>query len=162
MDKQAFVCQVMAHEQTLYRVACSMLRQDADRKDAVQEAVLKAWSNHHKLKEERYFTTWLVRILINECHKICRKQARLVLIPAWTGEKPPIETNASEGELTVMVDSLPDKLRLPMVLHYVEGFPLKDIADMLRCPLGTVKKRLHDGRKALRLAYEQDEEAWQG
>ncbi len=161
MDKQAFVCQVMAHEQTLYRVACSMLRQEADRKDAVQEAVLKAWANQYTLKDERYFKTWLMRILINECHTICRKQARLVLIPAWTDEKHTTDTSAPEGDLTAMVDGLPDKLRLPMVLHYVEDFSLKDIADMLRCPLGTVKKRLHDGRKALRLAYEQDERAWQ-
>ncbi len=161
MDKQAFLTQVMAQEQTLYRVACSLLRQEADRMDAVQEAVYKAWANRHKLKEERHFATWLVRILINECHTICRKQARLVLVSAWTQEHAVTDPQGLGDGLTAMVDGLPEKLRLPVVLHYVEGFSLKEIASMLRCPLGTVKKRLHDGRKALRLAYEQGEEVWQ-
>ena len=53
---------------------------------------------------------------------------------------------------------LPEKLRLPLLLHYLEGFPLEEVARMLRLPVGTVKSRLHQGRRALRLQLEKEEE----
>lgn len=159
MDKQQFVTKVMDREQTLYRVARSMLRSEADQQDAVQEAVLKAWTKRNTLREEQYFATWLVRILINECKSIHLKQSRLVLMAAWEDDSLGESHTDTHGELDAMLDTLPERLRLPVVLHYVEGFPLKDIASMLRCPQGTIKKRLFDARKALRLELEQEKEA---
>lgn len=161
MDKQQFVAKVTAREQTLYRVARSMLRNEADEQDAVQEAVLKAWAKRNTLREERYFATWLVRILINECKSIHRKQSRLVLMATWVEDSLGESHADMHGELDAMLDTLPERLRLPVVLHYVEGFPVKDIASMLHCPQGTIKKRLFDARKALRLELEQEKEAWQ-
>lgn len=159
MDKQQFVAKVTDREQTLYRVARSMLRSEADQQDAVQEAVLKAWAKRNTLREEQYFATWLVRILINECKSIHQKQSRLVLMATWAEDSLGESHTDTRGELDAMLDTLPERLRLPVVLHYVEGFPLKDIASMLRCPQGTIKKRLFDARKALRLELEQEKEA---
>lgn len=64
-----------------------------------------------------------------------------------------------EMALGALLDALPERLRLPTVLHYIEGFPVKDVASMLRCPQGTIKRRLSDARKALRLEIEQEREA---
>lgn len=160
MTQQDFTEQVLARERTLYRVARSMLRREADQKDAVQEAVAKAWAKRYTLREERYFATWLTRILINECAAIARRQKRIVLMRDWQEDALTARAEFAEPSgVDEALDALPEALRLPAVLHYIEGFSLSEIADMLRLPLGTVKSRLHDARKALRLELTNNEEA---
>lgn len=159
MDRQEFIQQVMRQEQLLYRIARSLLRQEADQLDAVQEAITKAWAHRGDLRQPQYFATWLTRILINECRGIGRKQARTAAaLEDWQGARESENPWDSPWEVSLALDALPEKLRLPMVLHYLEGWPLGDIAASLRLPLGTVKARLHRGRKALQLELEHDEE----
>lgn len=161
MDKEAFVQRVMAREQALYRVARAMLPRPVDQQDAVQEAVLKAWAKRDTLREEAVFPAWLMRILINECKTIRRKASRLVLTDAWAEQAASAVPADDALALDALVDALPEKLRLPVVLYYVEDFPLNTVAAILRCPPGTIKRRLYDARKALRLEMEQEKEAWE-
>ena len=79
----------------LYRICFMQLHSSADREDAVQEAIFRAWKKLHSLKHEEYFNTWLVRILINVCHDMQKKQKRLV--PVETVPEPPA-LNASRDE----------------------------------------------------------------
>ncbi|NLV58901.1 MAG: sigma-70 family RNA polymerase sigma factor [Clostridiales bacterium] len=161
MDRQEFIDRVMGQEPLLYRVARSLLRQEADQLDAVQEAIAKAWAHRGDLRQPQYFTTWLTRILINECRSIRRRQARVVLVAEdWEGPEESENPWASPLDVSSALDALPEKLRLPVVLHYLEGWALRDIASSLRLPLGTVKARLHQGRKALQLELEHDKEVW--
>ena len=160
MDKQRFATMVIEREKTLYRVARSILHDLADQQDAVQEAIAKAWAKQHTLREEKYFSSWLVRILINECNNIHRKQSRFVLRDSWEDTTLGMTPLHRDEYLNAAMDTLPERLRLPIVLHYLEGFKIKDIASMLQCPQGTVKKRLSDARKTLKLEIEQDKEAW--
>ncbi len=159
MTKQEFVERVLEREKTLYHAARAMLRQEADQKDAVQEAIAKAWAKRDSLRDDSLFATWLTRILINECREIMRKQKRFVLINQWREDALVTRDSSSDSEVDEALDALPDKLRLPVVLHYMEGFSLKEIADMLHLPLGTVKARLHDARKALKIEIEGQKEA---
>ena len=78
MNKEEFIQEVRSAEETLYRVALSILRNEPDAADAVQEALLRAYENLHTLRKKQYFKTWLVRILMNECYKIQKRQKRLV------------------------------------------------------------------------------------
>ena len=78
MDKNEFTRAVLEQERTLYRVAKSMLGDEADCADAAQNAILRAWERLNTLKRPEYFKTWLTRILINECRAILRARARLV------------------------------------------------------------------------------------
>lgn len=160
MTKHDFTEYVLAQEQTLYRVSRAMLRQEADQKDAVQETVAKAWAKLGSLRDERYFATWLTRILINECTNITRRRKRIVLMRDW--EEDALKAHAEFAEPTGIdeaLDALPEKLRLPTVLHYMEGFSLLEIRELLHLPLGTVKSRLHDARITLKLELERNEEA---
>lgn len=162
MTKEDFAGRVMAAETTLYRVARSLLRREEDQKDAVSEAVMRAWAHRSSLREEKYFTTWLVRILINECRRLLKKQARTVLMAdaqwhALEADSVPEDVLA----VSSAVDNLPEKLRLPVVLYYMEGFALRETAAILAVPVGTVKARLHRARKALKMELEACEEAWQ-
>lgn len=148
MDKEEFTRAVLEYESTLYRVAKSMLGSEADCADAAQNALLRAWEKQHTLRDTAYFKTWLTRILINECRAMLRQRARFV----------PLEEEAAEGEIAPegggelyeAVMGLDEKYRLPVVLHYIEGFKTAEIAAMLRLPEGTVKTRLRRAREILR------------
>ena len=76
MNEQDFTEKLLESEQMLYRIACSLLRSEDDRQDALQETALKAWQNIGRLREEKYFRTWITRILVNECHNLHRKAGR--------------------------------------------------------------------------------------
>ena len=145
MNRTDFILRVRACERRLYRVARTMLRADADCEDAVQEALLKAWSKLGSLREEQFFETWLIRILINECKTFYRRR------PRAEGEIP--ESLAAPAENREVMDALmnlPEKYRIPVELHYIEGYAIGEIARMLLLPEGTVKWRLSRGRALLK------------
>lgn len=155
IDKDTFARYAIASSQMQYRVSWAILGNKVDCSDAMQEALLKAWAARHKLRDENFFTTWLIRILINECRAIQRKRAKHVLV-SDTYEAG--ETHMPDLDIQQAIDKLPEKLRLPLILHHWEGYPIKDIARMLKMPTGTVKNRLLEARKQLRDELKYDEE----
>ncbi len=154
MQKETFLECAMAHERTLYRVAKTILRSDADCADAVQEALLKGLRHVHLLRSEAFAQTWLTRILINTCKDMLRKSSRQQTV-ALT-DMIPSPDKEEQRELYEALQTLEEKLRLPLVLHYLEGFPVRDISRMLRVPEGTVKRRLWQARKEMRELLSQE------
>ena len=78
MDKQTFSDEVRRMERSLYRVAMSYTGNAPDAADAVQEALLRAWNRRGTLRDEQYFGTWLMRILINESKTLLRRRRRVL------------------------------------------------------------------------------------
>ncbi len=74
MNKKQFTTQVLEAEKSLYHIAKSILKNDDDCADAMQNAILHAFEKLHTLRNEMYFKTWLTRILINECNYIIRSR----------------------------------------------------------------------------------------
>ncbi len=147
MTHNEFAQQVVAMQSTLYRVSASLLRQPCDREDAVQSAIELAWRKRASLRDESRLAPWLTRILINECYTILRQQKRVMPVEAVP------EAPAAPGvdvDLHRFFSQLPDKLRLPMLLYYVEGHPVSQVASILRLPEGTIKSRLSRGRERMR------------
>lgn len=154
VDEQTFTSEARAMERTLYRVARGHLSSPEECADAVQEALLKAWQKRAAVAPEG-FRPWLTRIVINECHNIGRRKKRVTLMAEV---EPPQTATAPPPDLSGELAALPERLRAPLLLHYLEGFSLKEAAKILRVPEGTVKSRLHQARKALRLEWEEDEQ----
>ena len=150
MDERLFTQRLLESEPMLYRIACALLRSETDRQDAMQETALKAWQNQGRLREEQYFKTWICRIMVNECHNLQRKNSRMV--PTETMPDQPAPDN-SEQETRLMLESLPEKQRVPLVLHYLEGFSLEEIAQVQHISLSLVKDRMQQARKALRVEW---------
>ena len=146
MDKDFFVRQIDAHGGMLYRVAWSILRNDDDCKDALQETALKAWQKRSALKDERYFRTWIVRILINTCYDTQRKRRRTVSIEGIQEPACP----PPDPSLALALEALPEKLRLPLTLCYSEGMSYAEIAQALHLPQATVRGRIHRAKEQLR------------
>ena len=154
MDERAFTRMLLENEQMLYRIACGLLRSEEDRRDAMQDAARKAWQNRKNLREEKHCKTWLVRILINECHSLCRKKKReMIAEPRPTTSKAELEA----VEMRLMLELLPEKQRIPIVLHYMEGFSLEEIGQTLQIPVSLVKSRMYQARKALRVEMKDEE-----
>ncbi|MBR1585061.1 MAG: sigma-70 family RNA polymerase sigma factor [Clostridia bacterium] len=148
MRKEAFIQCALEQERTLYRVAKTILRSDADCADAVQEALLKGLNHAAVLRNECYAKTWLTRILINTCKDMLRKEKRQPTVAL--SDYLPAEDRAEQRELYEALQALEEKWRLPLVLHYLEGFSIREIAQMLRVPEGTVKRRLWQARKEMK------------
>ncbi len=146
MDKDFFVKEIEAHSGMLYRVAYTILRNDDACKDALQDTALKAWEKRGTLKELRYFRTWITRILINTCYDTQRKRRRMVSIE----DVPEPQAAAPDISLAMALQSLPEKLRLPLVLYYSEGLTYAEIAQTLRLPMATVRGRIHRAKGQLR------------
>lgn len=79
-DPDAFTELMQLHEKDMYRTASAILAQDADIADAIQETILTCWEKIDTLQKNRYFKTWMVRILINKCKDILRSVRRVVCV----------------------------------------------------------------------------------
>lgn len=154
IEKTAFIKIVDEKSKTMYRIAWSILQNEMDCGDAMQECAIKAWSSRHKVRDDRYYSTWMIKILINECRNIQRKKRRFVFMAdVEQAEK----TAVPDIDLQNAIDSLPDKLRIPFVIHHIEGYSQSETANMLRIPLSTARDRLYRARKALRLELSTEE-----
>ena len=140
MTQTEFTQRVLTMQDRLYRVSCTLLCCEADREDAVQSALEKAWRG---------------RFLINECYAIMRRSRRIIPM-AEVGENQPAQWEAQNADemLCRALTALPDTLRLPIVLHYMEGMDIRTIARTLRIRESAVKSRLHRGREKLRQSDE--------
>lgn len=154
MTKDDFIRRVRGCERRLYRVARTLLPCEADCEDAVQEALLKAWAKRHTLREEAYFETWLMRILINQCRTFYRRRPRGET--ALTEDIPCPE--APDSSLLQALRALPKKTGIALELHYIEGYSVRECAGMLGIPEGTVKWRLSQGRGQLRRAIGEEDQ----
>ncbi len=151
MTKNEFSEKVLESEQTLYRISMSMLKNEADCEDAVQTAILTAYEKLGSLREERYFRTWLVRILINVCNMQLKKRSRVISLEDATGvPEPSLLSHTESTELRLAIEALPVKIRQAVVLYYIEDFSVSEIKNILKIPEGTVKSRLSKGRSHLR------------
>lgn len=148
MDKNTFEEKVLETEQTMYHMAKSILPCEADCEDAVSEAVLKAYLKLDTLRDETYFKTWLIRILLRECYRKRKNNTLTVSYENYFQETP-----AQTEEYTDLYQSvmrLKEKIRVPIILYYIEGYSVEEIRTILKIPAGTVKSRLARGRVQLR------------
>lgn len=151
-NKEAFVELMENCQQQLYKIALVMLGNESDASDAMQDTILSCWEKMDTLRQNRYFQTWLTRILINHCNSILRERKRCVF-----GERIPEEGVVSEGydqvEWIQMLENLSEKNRVVVLLYYGEGFKVNEIAEILEISSSAVKSRLAAAREQLRIEY---------
>ena len=150
MTNEAFTEAIIRMTPTLYRIARGQLMGEEDQKDAVQEAIRRSWEKRTGLKDERYLQTWVIRILINTCHDIQRHNKRECPVSEIPGDPVYSPETADHAELRDALFRLKDKYRIPVILHYIEGYDVKHVAEILKIPVSTVKTRLMRGRSGLR------------
>ena len=145
MDEQGFTDAVNAHRDMLYRVSYTVLHNSEDCADALQESLLKAWQRLDTLRDDERFRGWMTRIVVNTSRDLLRRRKiRTEELSEELAAPQPEDAHLDEA-----LRRLDERLRLPITLHYLEGMSVKEIADALRLPQGTVKNRMHRGRVRL-------------
>ncbi len=149
MDKSSFEQLYLQQLPGLYRLAMSILHHRDDAQDAVQQSVLEAWKKVDHIrggKEKAY----LARIVINECHNIQRRRQKVTPVFAF----PEQSKDNFTAEVCVLKESLnaiPEKLRTPFLLVYMEGYSEKEAAEALGITLYSVKSRLKRSKQKLKI-----------
>ena len=150
LDKESFCAQVIGCQETMFRTARAMLRNDQDAEDAVQEAICAAFARRDSLRDAEKFKPWMLRILANKCYDACRRRRNTSDLDA-AGEVPAPETDQAERlSLWQAVLSLNDALRAPVTLFYYDGLSIRQISRVLGISEAAVKTRLSRGRARLR------------
>lgn len=152
-DADAFSKLVDTQMQSLYKTAYAIVRNNDDAADAISETVLICWEKLDTLKKNRFFKTWLTRILINECYKILKNNSNIVRFEDMTVEEGIEDVHNLEFEEAL--DTLEEKYRVIVVLYYSQGFSTKEIAHILKIPDNTVRTRLSRARNQLKKYYEE-------
>jgi len=175
-DREAFRVLVKRYNQTLYRTARSVLKDEAGAEDAVQDAYLLAYRAMGKFRGEAKLSTWLVRIVINESIARLRKRSRNAEIIRLDGgaeldyEAEEASMNESTPEqpehaaqraqarrlLEAKIDELPDAFRTVFVLRAVEELSVEETAAALDIPEATVRTRFFRAKGLLREALSQE------
>lgn len=148
-DAEAFIELIESNKQSMYKVARGFLRNEEDAADAMSETVLTCYEKIRTLKQDAYFKTWMIRILINHCKNILKKQKRSIFVET-VAELEGEAQNGGEQEFRELIEPLKEQDRSIFTLYYVYGMKVKEIAACMEMKESTVATRLKRGREALR------------
>lgn len=167
-DKQAFDLLVLKYQHRIIKLVSRYIRDPSDAMDVAQDAFLKAYRALPNFRGESAFYTWLYRIAINTAKNYLVMQSRHLLetevIPeSEEGEQFELESTLKEystpenmvltdeiqATIVAAIDDLPDDLRTAILLREVEGLSYEEIANVMGCPVGTVRSRIFRARESV-------------
>ena len=135
-DKEAFVRLIRMNKQSLYKTAWIYLRDEQDIADALQNTILSCYENIQRLREPKYFKTWLMRILINECKDILRQKNHAAELDDFAEGVHCEELNLCEWKQLLLC--LDEESRKIVELYYFDEFSVKEISALLEMNSNTV------------------------
>ena len=173
-DGNAFRVIMQRNNQRLYRVARSVVRDDSEAEDVVQQAYVNAFDSLGKFRGDSSLSTWLTRITLNEALGRLRRQrpmvdlevldvepagsSKIVAFPLMPATSDP-ERDAAQRQIRHLIeraiDDLPENFRVVFVMRDVEDMSIEETAGFLGLPPATVKTRLHRARRQLRRALDE-------
>ncbi len=142
---------------TVYRVALGYTKSPEDAEDVTQNVFLALLGNRPDFEGDDHARFWLIRVTVNACKKLFRSPWRNSLsLEEYAQSIPFVEERHSDLFLAVM--ALPTKYRMPIYLHYYEGYSTEEIATLLKTPKGTVCTNLSRGRDLLKTYLEEEQD----
>lgn len=156
-DKQAFSLLVERYQRTAYFVALAVTGRHEDAEDAAQESFLVALEKLNECRRPERFKGWFLTIVRNRSRNLVRRESLRSMDEVPPGARSPeptpdrvAETADLREALSAALDTLTEDQRQVVVLHEIEGWKHREIAEMLGLPAGTVRSHLHYARKQLR------------
>ncbi|HXH49164.1 MAG TPA: sigma-70 family RNA polymerase sigma factor [Terriglobia bacterium] len=152
-----FEAVALPHLNDLFRTACKLLDDFARAEDVVQETYLQAWKSFDRFELGTNCRAWLFRILFNNIHHYRRNWFKFPFVALKESEleehfanTPPVPEELSDEDVLSALENLPHDNRAVILLADVQEFSYKEIAEILKVPMGTVMSRLSRGREMLR------------
>lgn len=158
-DEDAFRQLMEGRISAVYNLSLRMMQNCADAEDAAQDALVKVFSSLPSFQGQSSFATWVFSVTRNTCLDHLRKRKRraqdtpLEFDLAAGSEYDPealAGDNETKREVALVLKELPEKLRAPLVLKYIDGYSYEEIAGILDVSTAAVKSRLFRGRDRLR------------
>ena len=155
-DEKAFDKLILAMEKEMYLIAKTRLKNDDDIADAMQETILKCFRNLSKLKKGEFFRTWTIRILINECNKIYRKNEKYKVsfeekeIEKYIGKEDTSDENIS---FELLIKNLDQEEKTILTLYYRAKYTIKEISKILKKNENTISSKMTRAKNKLRKQY---------
>lgn len=153
-DEKAFEYLMDIYKERLYRTAFAYVKNEQNALDLLQETVYKAYVSIDKLKEPKYFKTWITKILINGAINFINREKKVIFLDDNIENSLELHQGYSiEEKLDVLncIDKLEDKYRNVIVLKYFQELTISEISEVLNCPVGTVKTYLNKALSKLRI-----------
>lgn len=154
-SKAAYGELIAEYQVYLYKTAFLYVKNEADSLDAVQECVTRGLLAIGKLKEPRYFKTWITRILLN-CIWQDRKQTQTVSLDEYREKGVENYLIEEKVDLYDAIDSLKEQYKTVVILFYFQELKIKEIAQIMDIPEGSVKVYLYRAKKQMRKWLEGD------
>ncbi len=153
-DKEAFTELIINMEDELYKIARTKLINDEDIFDAIQETMISAFKSLHKLKNEKYFKTWIIKILINKCNDIY-KTKKATIVSLNEDIKLDETNNFSDNNLNFefIIKCLNYDERIAITLYYLEEYTTKEISKILKTNENTIKTRIARAKVKIKNNY---------
>jgi len=157
-DREAFRLLFEAYKDRVFSIACYSLGDKTAADDITQQIFVKLFTRIGQFRGDSEFTTWLYRLVINACLDERRRQRRLLPVAEFLpmskaayrkSPEPGYERREIAGSVREAIGGLKPKMRLPILLKYIEGLSYEEIAAVLGCSKGTVASRLNRAHKAL-------------
>jgi len=145
---------LLPHLADAFRLSSALLRGDVhEAEDVVQAATGRAWQRSAQLRDREAARAWFLRIVANECRRRSRDRRRFVLtgLERLWPSRDPVASVDDADVVRSAVNALPERQRLPVVLHFALGYSVEDVAAITSAPVGTVKSRLSSATAKLRL-----------
>ena len=139
-----------AHGNTVYRLALCRMQSVPDAEDVYQDVFLSLFRQPERAWEAEYLKAWLIRTTLNRCADLHRFRVRRPVLSLEEVAEQTGSADESWAEVWEAVARLPEKLRIPVHLHYGEGYSTEEIAGMIGVPSATVRTRLHRARERLK------------
>ena len=157
-DKNEFCENIRLYEKSMYSLAFSIVKNNADAAEVISESILRAYKNIQTLKKADSFKPWILRIIHNTAVEMMRKNSKIIPME----ETPDIPDDSPENDITIRlsvreaVNSLKQPYRTVVVLFYYENLSVSKIAQITNTNVVTVKKQLSRARKMLREILKED------
>ena len=159
-NREAFGELIIMHQEYLYKLAYMYTKNEQDALDAVQECAMRAMISMDKLREPQYFKTWITRILINSIYRAQQKYRNSSPFEDYNEAAPEQPLSIEEKtDLYDALDLLPPMYKTVVILQYFHGMKIKDIAEVMNIPQGSVKAYLHRAKELLRRQLDGEEDA---
>ncbi|MGO1059576.1 sigma-70 family RNA polymerase sigma factor [Planococcus sp. FY231025] len=159
-DRLALQQLLKAEKEKLYRMAFTYVKNEEDALEIFQQTVLQAIESVHQVKEPAFFSTWLTRICINKALAVIKRNKKLVVmneVEEQSAEQDASADIAQQLDVANALGLLPEKYKTALMLRFYQDYTVKQIAEVMDCPEGTVKTMIHRGlgllKKGLKGVY---------
>lgn len=161
-NQEAFTQLILSIKLDLYKIAKTRLSSDYDIRDAIQETMIIVYTNLKKLKDNSKFKSWVIKILINECNKIYKKNKnknkinKSIILESFDNSDNSIQEANSKIDFNMLINCLDYEERIIITLFYNNSYSCLEISKILNKNINTIKSKLNRARNKIKKNYEGD------